>query len=170
MVPLFGDMQIAPFNYIRRSKNYDPSRWPLCSATLPSPQADLMVHLPQIREDHVKFTSELARYSNEVRLFSPFTRLSLTIFCQLSGNNHLQRNPIAWRDEGDDRVSFAWTSTAFGMDQHRHGAVLLEVATPDRPPSEQRLSCWSWRIWAGTIFSFNLLLYSIIYYVFNLWA
>lgn len=66
MVPLFGDMQIAPFNYIKRSKNYDASRWPLCGATLPSPQADLMVHLPQIREDHVKFTSELARYSNEV--------------------------------------------------------------------------------------------------------
>ena len=66
VVPLFGDMQIAPFNYIKRSKTYDASRWPLCGATLPSPQADLMVHLPQIREDHVKFTSELARYSNEV--------------------------------------------------------------------------------------------------------
>ena len=29
-------------------------------ATLPSPQSDLMVHLPQIREDHIKFTNELA--------------------------------------------------------------------------------------------------------------
>lgn len=66
VVPLFGDMQIAPFNYIKRSKNYDPSRWPLCSSNSPPPQADLMVHLPEIREEHVKFTSELARYSNEV--------------------------------------------------------------------------------------------------------
>lgn len=26
VVPLFGDMQIAPFNYIKRSKHYDPSK------------------------------------------------------------------------------------------------------------------------------------------------
>lgn len=67
VVPLFGDMQIAPFNYINRSKHFDPSKWPLsCSSNATSPQADLMVHLPQIREDHVKYISELARYTNEV--------------------------------------------------------------------------------------------------------
>lgn len=66
VVPLFGDMQIAPFNYIKRSKHFDPGKWPLSSSTNISPQADLMVHLPQIREDHVKYISELARYSNEV--------------------------------------------------------------------------------------------------------
>lgn len=68
VVPLFGDMQIAPFNYIKRSKHFDPSKWPLSSSNNISPQADLMVHLPQIREDHVKYISELARYSNEVSL------------------------------------------------------------------------------------------------------
>ncbi|XP_039954773.1 cytoplasmic FMR1-interacting protein [Bactrocera neohumeralis] len=66
VVPLFGDMQIAPFNYIKRSKHYDSSKWPLSSSNAISPQADLMVHLPQIREDHVKYISELARYTNEV--------------------------------------------------------------------------------------------------------
>ncbi|XP_071452530.1 cytoplasmic FMR1-interacting protein isoform X2 [Hetaerina americana] len=66
VVPLFGDMQIAPFNYIKRSKHFDPSKWPLSNSTSISPQADLMVHLPQVREDHVKYISELARYSNEV--------------------------------------------------------------------------------------------------------
>lgn len=67
VVPLFGDMQIAPFNYIKRSKHFDASKWPLsASSNSMSPQADLMVHLPQIREDHVKYISELARYSNEV--------------------------------------------------------------------------------------------------------
>lgn len=60
-------MQIAPFNYIKRSKNYDASKWPLSCSTSISPQADLMVHLPQIRDDHVKYISELARYSNEVK-------------------------------------------------------------------------------------------------------
>lgn len=66
VVPLFGDMQIAPFNYIKRSKHFDASKWPLSSSNAISPQADLMVHLPQIREDHVKYISELSRYSNEV--------------------------------------------------------------------------------------------------------
>ncbi|KAI5635911.1 cytoplasmic fragile-X interacting family domain-containing protein [Phthorimaea operculella] len=67
VVPLFGDMQIAPFNYIKRSKHYDPNKWPLSSSVNPiSPQADLMVHLPQIRDQHQNYISELARYSNEV--------------------------------------------------------------------------------------------------------
>jgi cytoplasmic FMR1 interacting protein len=70
VVPLFGDMQIAPFNYIKRSKHFDPSKWPLSSSNNISPQADLMVHLPQIREDHFKYISELARYSNEVSLLT----------------------------------------------------------------------------------------------------
>ena len=68
VVPLFGDMQIAPFNYIKRSKNFDAKLWPLCSATAISPQASLMCHLPRIREEHIKYISDLARYSNEVRL------------------------------------------------------------------------------------------------------
>lgn len=67
VVPLFGDMQIAPFNYIKRSKNFDAKMWPMCSASSISPQADLMCHLPRIREEHIKYISELARYSNEVR-------------------------------------------------------------------------------------------------------
>ena len=61
---LFGDMQI---NYIKRSKNYEASRWPLYGATSSSsPQADFMVRLPQIREDHVKFTRSVTvmRYSS----------------------------------------------------------------------------------------------------------
>ncbi|KAL7645445.1 UNVERIFIED_CONTAM: hypothetical protein RMT77_003831 [Armadillidium vulgare] len=66
VVPLFGDMQIAPFNYIKRSKNFDNKMWPLCSANTASPQADLMCHLPRIREEHIKYISDLARYSNEV--------------------------------------------------------------------------------------------------------
>ncbi|XP_065556681.1 cytoplasmic FMR1-interacting protein-like isoform X2 [Artemia franciscana] len=66
VVPLFGDMQIAPFNYVKRSKNYDMSKWPLCAPGSESPQSNLMIHLPQIREENMKFTSELARHSNEV--------------------------------------------------------------------------------------------------------
>ena len=66
VVPLFGDMQIAPFNYVKSSKQFDGSKWPLSNSTNISPQANLLIHIPKMREDHIKFTSELARYSNEV--------------------------------------------------------------------------------------------------------
>ena len=32
MVPLFGDMQIAPFNYVKKTKNFDQSKWPMAMA------------------------------------------------------------------------------------------------------------------------------------------
>jgi len=64
---LFGDMQIAPFNYVKRSREYDASKWPLCAATgSSSPQADVNKRLPQIRDDHNNYIIELARYTNEV--------------------------------------------------------------------------------------------------------
>lgn len=67
VVPLFGDMQIAPFNYVKKMKHYEPGKWPLSSqVNSNSAQANLMIHVPKMREDHLKFSSELARYSNEV--------------------------------------------------------------------------------------------------------
>ncbi|CAG0889224.1 unnamed protein product [Darwinula stevensoni] len=66
VVPLFGDMQIAPFNYVKRSPYFDGSRWPLSNANQPSPQSNLLILIPQIRDDHVKYISELSRYSNEI--------------------------------------------------------------------------------------------------------
>lgn len=66
VVPLFGDMQIAPFNYIKTSPNFDPSKWPLCMSNQMSPQAILLPALESMREEHVRYISELARHSNEV--------------------------------------------------------------------------------------------------------
>lgn len=67
VVPMFGDMQIAPFNYVRRSRNFDSSRWPLASATSTTPpQSDLLAVLPNIRQQHAKYVLQLAGYSNEV--------------------------------------------------------------------------------------------------------
>ncbi|KAH7640918.1 hypothetical protein HUG17_8387 [Dermatophagoides farinae] len=68
MVPLYGDMQIAPFQtYIKRCTHYDQTRWPLCSnSTTSSLQADILQYLPSIRDDYVAFISELSRHSNEV--------------------------------------------------------------------------------------------------------
>lgn len=68
MVPLFGDMQIAPFQtYIKKSKHFDATKWPLNSnVTTNSSQSDILQYLPQMREDYVSYISELCRYSNEV--------------------------------------------------------------------------------------------------------
>ena len=66
VVPLFGDMQIAPFNYIKKSPNYDPSKWPLCTGSSESSQANLLASLNQMRDEHDRYISELARHSNEV--------------------------------------------------------------------------------------------------------
>ena len=59
-------MQIAPFNYVKKMKHYEASKWSLSNSNGISAQANLMIHVPRMREDHLKFSSELARYSNEV--------------------------------------------------------------------------------------------------------
>lgn len=68
MVPLYGDMQIAPFQtYIKRCPHFDATKWTLCSnQTTCSYQSDILQYLPTIREDYVMFISELSRHFNEV--------------------------------------------------------------------------------------------------------
>lgn len=65
IVPLYGDMQISPYQYIRNGPNFDSSRWPCCESSAPSPQSNLLVNLEAIREDHMQYISQLARHSNE---------------------------------------------------------------------------------------------------------
>lgn len=67
MVPLFGDMQIAPFvTYVKRMPNFDPQKWSLCmNESVASNQAEIQSFLPRIRTKYVAFISELSRHSNE---------------------------------------------------------------------------------------------------------
>ena len=67
MVPLFGDMQIAPFiTYIKKMPNFDTQKWPLCSnESIVSIQAEIQSFLPKIRTKYVAYISELSRHSNE---------------------------------------------------------------------------------------------------------
>lgn len=66
VVPLFGDMQIAPFNYVRNSPSFEASKWPLCMSNQVSPQANLLSSLDSMRDEHDRYITELARHSNEV--------------------------------------------------------------------------------------------------------
>lgn len=67
MVPLFGDMQIAPFiTYVKKMPNFDVQKWPLCSnESITSIQAEIQSFLPKIRTKYVAYISELSRHSNE---------------------------------------------------------------------------------------------------------
>ncbi|CAL8393900.1 unnamed protein product [Boreogadus saida] len=65
VVPLFGDMQIELSRYIKTSAHFEEnkSRWS-CTSPSSSPQYNICEQMIQIREDHMRFISELARYSN----------------------------------------------------------------------------------------------------------
>ncbi|WAQ99149.1 CYFIP-like protein [Mya arenaria] len=65
IVPLYGDMQVAPFQYIKKSANFDPSKWPACESSALSPQSNILANLEPIREDHMSYISQLSRHSNE---------------------------------------------------------------------------------------------------------
>ena len=69
VVPLYGDMQIAPFNYVMRTKNYESSKWPACNSQSESIQGKILDQVDKIRNEHNSYISELAKYSNEVRSF-----------------------------------------------------------------------------------------------------
>ena len=67
VVPLFGDMQIAPFQYLVKTPHYDAAKWPLSSSNnTVGPQSNFLEAIPQIREAHLTFVSELARHRNHV--------------------------------------------------------------------------------------------------------
>ncbi|KAK7504118.1 hypothetical protein BaRGS_00004422, partial [Batillaria attramentaria] len=64
-VPLYGDMQIAPYQYISATPNFDASKWPCCESSTPSPQSNMLPSLGAIRDDHMQYISQLARIHNE---------------------------------------------------------------------------------------------------------
>ena len=66
VVPLYGDIQIPVFSYIKKSPNYEAhkSTWSCDSSN--GSQYNLLEHLSSIREDHTRYISQLARHSNKV--------------------------------------------------------------------------------------------------------
>lgn len=64
-VPLYGDMQIAPYQYVSATPNFDSSKWPCCESSTPSPQSNMLPSLDAIRDDHMQYISQLSRIHNE---------------------------------------------------------------------------------------------------------
>ena len=44
VIPLFGDMQMSPFQYVKSSVQFDQSKWPLSNSSTISPQVDFHFH------------------------------------------------------------------------------------------------------------------------------
>lgn len=65
VVPLYGDMQIAPFRYVSQSPHYESGKWPHCSSSSASSQGSLLDRLQSIREEHIHYITKLAQHSNE---------------------------------------------------------------------------------------------------------
>ena len=80
IVPLYGDMQVAPFQYIKNSTNFDSSKWPCCESSQVSPQSNILANLEPIREDHMSYISQLSRHSNEVSVIDLHFNLDLCYF------------------------------------------------------------------------------------------
>ncbi|CAF1631788.1 unnamed protein product [Adineta ricciae] len=128
VVPLYGDMQIAPFNYIKKSPNFDPSKWPICNdASSSSMQGNLLMQLPEIREEHERFIADLARYTNEgaiqkvmkrtdqemkylynmaltgLQLLSKWTNSILELYCwKLLHPADYRKNTSKYEDDGEE--------------------------------------------------------------------
>ncbi|XP_013092807.2 cytoplasmic FMR1-interacting protein 1 homolog isoform X1 [Biomphalaria glabrata] len=71
MVPLYGDMMIAPYAFIKNGPNFDASKWPSCESSHPSPQSNILGSLEQIRQTHMQYVSQLARITNQAATLSP---------------------------------------------------------------------------------------------------
>lgn len=75
VVPLYGDMQISPFDYIKSGAHFDASKWPNCSAAAAAiahhdysrgGQLDLVKLLPRISMDHQSYLCQLQEHCSGV--------------------------------------------------------------------------------------------------------
>ncbi|XP_059150465.1 cytoplasmic FMR1-interacting protein-like [Physella acuta] len=71
MVPLYGDMMVAPYGYIKNGPHFDPSKWPACESSQPSLQSNILAGLDTVRESHMKYISQISKYSNETASMVP---------------------------------------------------------------------------------------------------
>ena len=70
-MPLFGDMQIELVSYVKMCPNFknDSDKWTCAGGNAEEKimsQYNLLSKMDTIRDEHLHFISELARYNNEV--------------------------------------------------------------------------------------------------------
>ncbi|VDM07312.1 unnamed protein product [Wuchereria bancrofti] len=69
VVPLFGDMQIQPFSFVRRSPYFEPSKWPNANNEGEKCHVNITERLKTMREQHLEYVTNLSRLNNEVAIY-----------------------------------------------------------------------------------------------------
>ncbi|KAM3720431.1 Cytoplasmic FMR1-interacting protein [Dirofilaria immitis] len=69
VVPLFGDMQIQPFSFVRRSPYFEPSKWPNANNEGEKCHVNITEKLKTTREQHLEYVTNLSRLNNEVAVY-----------------------------------------------------------------------------------------------------
>ena len=67
-VPLYGDLQMEVFAYIKKTPNFEghKSIWTCDSSAKLEAQYNLLQQLPSMKEEHTSYISELATHSHKV--------------------------------------------------------------------------------------------------------
>uniref|UniRef100_A0A0N4UEL4 Cytoplasmic FMR1-interacting protein n=1 Tax=Dracunculus medinensis TaxID=318479 RepID=A0A0N4UEL4_DRAME len=66
VVPLFGDMQIQPFSFVKRSPFFDSSKWPYSSVEGDRCHVNIAEKVNTIRDHHIEYVTHLSRLNNEI--------------------------------------------------------------------------------------------------------
>uniref|UniRef100_A0A915AC39 Cytoplasmic FMR1-interacting protein n=1 Tax=Parascaris univalens TaxID=6257 RepID=A0A915AC39_PARUN len=69
VVPLFGDMQIQPFSFVKRSPFFDSSKWPASNTEGDRCHVNIVEKVLTIREHHIEYVACLSRINNEVAVY-----------------------------------------------------------------------------------------------------
>ncbi|VDN03135.1 unnamed protein product [Thelazia callipaeda] len=69
IVPLFGDMQIQPFSFVKRSPYFEVSKWPNASNEGEKCHVNIAEKLKVIREQHLEYVTNLSRLNNEIAVY-----------------------------------------------------------------------------------------------------
>ncbi|EPB71109.1 cytoplasmic Fragile-X interacting family protein [Ancylostoma ceylanicum] len=68
VVPLYGDMQIQPFSFVRRSQYYEASKWPLSDKEGDKCHVNIVEKMKITRSDHESYVTQLAKLNNNVAI------------------------------------------------------------------------------------------------------
>ena len=79
VVPLYGDMMIAPFNFIKQTPNYDPDKWTHCTSEKNNAQGQITKVIRELREQHLHLVTQLTLKGKHKRFMEQHSEHVTTI-------------------------------------------------------------------------------------------
>uniref|UniRef100_A0A0N5BIL0 CYRIA-B_Rac1-bd domain-containing protein n=1 Tax=Strongyloides papillosus TaxID=174720 RepID=A0A0N5BIL0_STREA len=70
VVPLFGDMQMEPFSFVKKCHNYDSSKWSLSNKENSKCQVDIVDKAKVIRQRHDEYIANIMKIKIDINLGS----------------------------------------------------------------------------------------------------